>query len=303
MTPRFSIITPCLDRAAFIEQAVRSVLAQGRADVEHLIIDGGSTDGTLARLQAFPELRITSEPDAGIYDALNRGLARARGEFIGFLNSDDTYAPGAFEGVLPEFSAGIEAVGGAAAFDDLRDGARVEAAYFRPAGGTLLEHATLGAPAFNAWFFRRAVFTRLGGFDDRMRIAGDRDFMLRLAVSRLPVRRIDTLVYRYLRHPGSLTFSAGGSFERIVHEHLLMGDKLLARSDLPAEARELIARMRRRETLDLAARSLRGGRAGTLLRIAAAATRRDPGWPWWLARRAWRHVRKAGQADSPAALR
>ena len=286
--PLFTIVSPCLNRVAFIDTAVRSVLAQGREDVEHLVIDGGSSDGTLEKLRDFAGLRVASERDGGMYEALNRGLALAGGEIIGFLNSDDRYAPGALDAVAVAFAnREVCAVGGVAIFEDLRGAARVEVARFRPDSAPLLEHATLGAPAFNAWFFRRGVFERVGAFDARMRIAGDRDFMLRFALSGLPYTCIDAPVYHYLRHPGSLTFAPGGrGLERVVNEHLAMSDRQLARADLSPGARVLITRLRTRETLELAARSLRRGEYREFLRSAAAGTRRDGLWPLRLARRA-----------------
>ena len=72
-----SVITPTRDRGAFIEAAVDSVVAQGMPACEHIVIDGASRDDTLARLQRYPHLQIVSEPDCGLYDAINKGIARA----------------------------------------------------------------------------------------------------------------------------------------------------------------------------------------------------------------------------------
>ena len=86
---RLSIITPTLNRAHFLEEAIESVRAQDFPDCEHLIVDGGSTDGTLEMLARHPHLRVVSEPDRGLYDALNKGLRLGSGEIVGLLNSDD----------------------------------------------------------------------------------------------------------------------------------------------------------------------------------------------------------------------
>src|SRR4030066_1952836 len=95
--PKVSIITPSYNRAGMIETAIQSVLSQNFPEVEHIIIDGGSTDGTLDVLKKYPHLRVVSEPDQGMYDALNKGLNLATGEIIGFLNTDDYYAPSVFD--------------------------------------------------------------------------------------------------------------------------------------------------------------------------------------------------------------
>src|SRR5690242_15601205 len=100
-----SVVTPTRDRGAFIEAAIDSVLVQEVPAFEHLVIDGASRDDTLARLKRYPHLQIVSEPDRGLYDAINKGIARARGDVICLLNSDDRLLPGAFEAVSAAFAA------------------------------------------------------------------------------------------------------------------------------------------------------------------------------------------------------
>ncbi|MBE3118097.1 MAG: glycosyltransferase [Candidatus Atribacteria bacterium] len=98
-----SIITPSLNRADMIVTAIESVLAQNYPYFEHIIIDGGSTDGTLNVLGKYPHLRLISELDRGMYDAINKGLALASGEIIGFLNTDDLFADDIFAKVAKKF--------------------------------------------------------------------------------------------------------------------------------------------------------------------------------------------------------
>ncbi|MEO7851682.1 MAG: glycosyltransferase, partial [Rubrivivax sp.] len=91
---KFSIVTVSYNSAATIADTLRSVSSQTHADIEHLIIDGGSTDDTLAvvRREGAHVARLVSEPDRGIYDAMNKGIALAGGDLIGFLNADDMLA-------------------------------------------------------------------------------------------------------------------------------------------------------------------------------------------------------------------
>lgn len=101
--PEISIVTPSFNQARFIEDCLRSVKEQNYPSIEHIVVDGGSTDATvelLKKYSALPgweHLRWISEPDQGQSDALNKGFRMARGNLIGWLNADDTYLPGCFE--------------------------------------------------------------------------------------------------------------------------------------------------------------------------------------------------------------
>jgi glycosyltransferase involved in cell wall biosynthesis len=98
--PLVSIITPSFNRAEFIEDTIRSVSSQSYQRLEYIVIDGASTDGTLDILETHAQagaLRFLSEPDKGMYDAINKGLSMAQGEILCYLNSDDRYFPWSVE--------------------------------------------------------------------------------------------------------------------------------------------------------------------------------------------------------------
>src|SRR5690349_15380481 len=99
MPPSISIILPHLNRRKMLRQALESIAAQECADVETIVVDGGSTDGSLEDLAQHSDVRVLTGPDRGVFDAFNKGLAAARGDIVGILNSDDLYTPGAFAAV------------------------------------------------------------------------------------------------------------------------------------------------------------------------------------------------------------
>jgi glycosyltransferase involved in cell wall biosynthesis len=266
-----------------IGQAIESVLKQDYSPIEHIIIDGGSTDGTLDLLARYPHLKVISEPDHGIYDALNKGLKLAQGEIVGFLNTDDLYAPNMFKDIAACFSdAAVEAVAGKAeSFCTTESGEFETISDIVPAiPENLLEQVILAAPGFNAWFFRRSIFERIGTFDAGYRISGDRDFMIRLAFARILYARTDRLIYRYRRHAGALTFNWNGSFfSDIIREHLKMTDGFLSKAGTPVRARQYLQKLRTHDTLEMAIYLLRRWKlreAGFYVRVGM---RSDWEWP------------------------
>lgn len=103
--PRITIITPSFNQGRFIERTIKSVLDQGYPNLEYIVVDGGSTDETLSILRRYDgKLQWTSERDKGQSDAINKGIRRATGEIIAYINSDDVYEPGAFNAVAEYFT-------------------------------------------------------------------------------------------------------------------------------------------------------------------------------------------------------
>lgn len=179
---KISVITVCFNSQTTIERSVQSVVDQQWPEVEHIVIDGGSTDGTLAILEPFrPHLAVlVSEPDKGIYDAMNKGLARATGDVICFLNADDLYADA---NVLAEVAqqmrthqldALVADVGFFKAGDPTRMTRRYRSDRFSP------QHLSWGwMPAHPGLFLTREVVQRVGQFKTDYRIAGDYEYVVR----------------------------------------------------------------------------------------------------------------------------
>jgi glycosyltransferase involved in cell wall biosynthesis len=105
MIPRISVITPCFNAAKTIERAIQSVLAQKYANVQHVIVDGGSTDGTFDIIQKHQHIKWVSERDQGQSDAMNKGFDLANGELIVYMNAGDELAPGVFQKVVSVYQS------------------------------------------------------------------------------------------------------------------------------------------------------------------------------------------------------
>jgi len=286
-----SIITPCKNRVQFVADAVENVLRQDHPDFEHIIVDGGSTDGTLEVLARYPHLKILSGTDTGMYDAIIKGLNMAQGSVIGFLNTDDTYCPHVFTDVVNLFG------------DDRIDALAGKAVYYRKdnKGKWFLfqyskflsekifwREITYGEPAFNAWFFHRRVFEKLGGFDTSFRIAGDREFLLRFALENLKLVPLDKIVYQYYAHDDSLSMKGQLSwFSKIADENLRLTELYLPL--LPLSAQSHMQKVRTRDTITASTRSLRAGEWRKALHYAKKGFYYDKFWPLKLALRtiAW----------------
>jgi len=186
---KISVITVCYNAAATIADAVHSVASQDYPDVEHIVIDGGSKDSTLAVLEQSKGriAKLVSEPDNGIYDAMNKGLTLATGEVVGFLNADDWYA---HSGVLSRVSAqfaqpDVDACYADLVYVDKDDPTRVVRYWkSRPYHDGLCERGWM--PAHPTFYVRRKIYLQHGGFNTRYRLQADSEICMRfLAVKRI----------------------------------------------------------------------------------------------------------------------
>lgn len=179
---RISVITAVRDRADMIQGALNSVAQQTYPYVEHVLIDGASTDGTLEKLRAYqnPQCILLSEQDTGIYNALNKGIALATGDVIGVLHSDDFFASSeCLQAIADAFSdPTVDVVYGDLEYVSKHDIARIVRRWragrfktLRLSFGWMPPHPTI--------FVRRRVFERIGVYNEHYRIAADYEFVLR----------------------------------------------------------------------------------------------------------------------------
>lgn len=183
---KISVITAVRNNRDTIAAALDSILAQTHPDVELVVIDGASTDGTLEILKGYASrLQVfVSEPDKGIYDALNKGLSRATGDVVGFLHADDLLADsGALAAIASAFADGsIDGVYGDLQYVQKTQPDRL-VRHWRSAPFRASRLAWGWMPPHPALYLRREVYQRLGSFDTSYRIAADYDFMLRILCS------------------------------------------------------------------------------------------------------------------------
>lgn len=275
-----TIITVVRDRAGMVGRALASVRDQtiGTSSVQHVVIDGASSDATMDVVRSFKHVEAVSEPDQGLYDAMNKGLRLARGGIIGLLNSDDWYEPAALEHVVAAMErSGAEAAAGIARVVQLADERE-----FALHGGSRSQPLTAavvcrGTPITNARFFRRHVIDEVGGFADRWHLASDRDWLLRMVLRGTSSVELPEVVYNYGAHDGSLTI--GQADQTLAHrEFLEIIEHHMGNGAPPQVATEL-----RRWRAQIHARQVRGTAATSGLspatRLGARLLRLDPLWP------------------------
>jgi glycosyltransferase involved in cell wall biosynthesis len=205
-TPLVTIVTPCLNAERFLAETIDSVLAQDYPRIEYLVMDGGSTDGTLEILKKYEHaLRWESAPDGGTADAVNRGFALGKGEILAFLNADDLYNPGAVSTAVRHLRENPEEAGvyGDASWID-ENGSGIAPYPVRDFDRALLERECFICQP--ASFFRREPFENSGGLDPNFHLTFDYDFWLRLTRT-YTLRRIDATLASSRMHRANKTLS------------------------------------------------------------------------------------------------
>jgi glycosyltransferase involved in cell wall biosynthesis len=243
---KISIVTPTFNSVATLRETIESVIAQDFKKWEHIVIDGGSTDGTVNLLRSYPHLQWISEKDRGHYDAMNKGIDRATGDVVAVLNGDDCYRTGALGKVASAFEQhpAWDALFGDVVYVDGHGNEifrREEAAYdydvLRFGNVCYVIHPTL--------FVKKRVYDQIGAYDHaRFLNCCDVDFILRLGQQRCEVGHIPELLvnYRFHEHGQSadrrVAENTRREFLTIRKEHGFPGG-------IPGKLLELFARVKR----------------------------------------------------------
>ncbi len=268
-----SIVTPSYNQAAYLEQTLRSVLDQDHRDLEYLVVDGGSTDGStdIIRRHADRLAWWTSEKDSGQAEAINKGMQRARGEIVGWLNSDDIYLPGAVTAAARAFAAHPQAVmvyGDTRAID--AQGHTLNVLHYPQLTlEDLLCYQIIGQPAV---FMRRAAYQAAGGLDPSYHFMLDHQLWIKFALQGEIVHiNEEWAAARY--HPQAKNRAQATGFAREAYRLLEWAE---AERALQPALRRLGSRPRAAAERVNARYLLDDGQAGAALQAWGRAFRLDP---------------------------
>jgi glycosyltransferase involved in cell wall biosynthesis len=233
--PQISIVTPSFNQANFIGEALESVRLQNYDNCEHLVIDGMSTDGTVDLLHALAanqkqqKLFWSSERDSGQSEALNKGFRQAKGDIVGWLNSDDRYRAGCFEHIVRAFDdhPDVDIIYGDylivnEAGKVLKIRREIEFSAF-----ILLYHRILYIPT-TATFFRRRIFDDGNWLEEKLQYVMDLEFFIRLSESGYRFKHIPQLLADFRMQPNSKTCSSPDR-QRMEHQRVVLASAPILR--------------------------------------------------------------------------
>lgn len=282
--PRITIITPSYNQADFLEETIRSVLDQRYPDMEYMVVDGGSTDGSVEIIRRYQD-RLAwwiSEKDRGQTDAINKGLRRATGEWIAYLNSDDVYLPGALSRLAEEIARRPEAgwFAGACLFFGRQSNAYILPADIPSRRTAWFDHNPIWQPAV---FWHRRMQERYGLFEENFHFCMDYEFWLRMVAGGERCMAIDMPLAGFRLHAASKTVSV---HDRFTAEEDALFERCAAR--LPAgEARVARWAARLRDPWRWHARQRSRAAEGQRAAVLGEAMRAAMARPRFLGHRAW----------------
>ena len=228
--PAISIVTPSFNQVGFIEETIRSVLLQGYPNLEYIVIDGGSSDGTLNMIRKYEKWLSywVSEPDSGQSEAINKGWAAAGGEILAWLNSDDTYTQDALFTVAELFAKNPQV-------DMLYGDCRMIDETGRFIKMAPAAEFDLKKLVCNHWiipqqstFIRRSVWDRIGKLDENLHLIMDWEYWLRIALEDFTIQFFPEIFSNFRIHENAKTSSLA---ERSGEEKIRVLNRIFSRAD------------------------------------------------------------------------
>jgi glycosyltransferase involved in cell wall biosynthesis len=279
--PLISIITPSFNASGTIDETLQSAVTQHYKDVEHLLIDACSIDGTLEIAGKYPHLTILSEHDRGIYDGMNKGAALASGEWLLFLQADDWLPAGtlnAYREAIAESPMTSVICGSAEAVKESGgQWSPVWSVTDRDQKKLTTGNMALGEPMINARLFKRSAFEKLGGFSLEYSLASDRDFLLRAAENGVIQHELDAMTYKYRWHAGSSTMTEGNALTgKLSRENLAISKVHLLRAS--AASRGTLLTWHDRLTIQAAMNALENFQSKDLVQAFREGMSENAGW-------------------------
>lgn len=229
--PKISIITPTYNSEKTISGTIDALLRQTFSDFEYIVIDGVSKDNTIKKIESYIPLfeekgvkvTIVSEPDKGVYDAMNKGVSLAKGQLVGITNSDDWYEDNALEAMWNKYTDGkvnqsnsmIYGIERVWKGDKIYNLQRRGAAFISE---SVLPHSTL--------FVSKAVYDKHGGYDLSVKVLADYDFICRCVSQGVDLEEIDVVISNFcLGGISSSYFDFYSDYYRIQHKYGFISDK------------------------------------------------------------------------------
>lgn len=229
MNLKISVVTVCYNMAQYIETTIKSVLLQGYPNLEYIIIDGGSTDGTQQIIEKYKNqlAYYVSEPDNGMYDAINKGFEKATGDIIAWINADDIYMPWTLHTINDVFTCFPETkwLGGKYAF--LNENGTLAQIFPQTSircskdiyNGWCRE-GVLGPLQQESMFWRKELYTESGGLDTSYRYAGDFELWMRFA-RHANLTKIDLPLAAFRKRKSSLSKAGKEKYDFEIEKAIL----------------------------------------------------------------------------------
>lgn len=227
---RISVITPSFNSGKYLEDAIISVLNQNYPNFEHIVVDGGSTDGTKGILKKYPHLQWVSEPDNGQSDAMNKGFKMSKGDIIVYLNADDYFLPGSFKRIITYFENGAKFVVGTVRVE------KEDGKYWindpKISHDEMLRHWEKNAFSVNpiGYFYLREVQENTPGFNEENHYVMDLEFLLECSLKYKFTKMKESAPLGVFRHyEGTKTMDSSHNLTELYYSsHFAFIDKFLA---------------------------------------------------------------------------